>query len=325
MNKPFFSVIVPVYKVEKYIERCVNSILDQTYQNFELILVDDGSPDSCPEICDSYSERDSRIKVIHKDNGGSSDARNVGLSFVKSFSENEEIHYVTFLDSDDMWCDVNLLLDLSKEICKNKSDVILYGCKIVKEDESEEITRSNYNINNNVCLDKEWVLQHLLESGNMPGSAWIMCVSLNLINNNNLKFRKGVTAEDFEWVVTILLAANRISAIDGIHYAYFRREGSITTFVKLSGILGTSSAINKYYEMNQLSPALENYLARIYLLAVMSFNRLSNMDRKEASHILKQDLKILQDSGQYLYYLFVRIFGFRISSYVIRKLYMLIR
>ena len=86
MNKPFFSVIVPVYKVEKYIERCVNSILDQTYQNFELILVDDGSPDSCPEICDSYSERDSRIKVIHKDNGGSSDARNVGLSFVKSFS-----------------------------------------------------------------------------------------------------------------------------------------------------------------------------------------------------------------------------------------------
>ena len=93
-NKPTISIIVPVYKVEPYIRQCVESVLGQTYSNFELILVDDGSPDSCGAICDEYAEKDSRVRVIHQENGGVSAARNAGLDIMKG-------EYVAFIDSDD--------------------------------------------------------------------------------------------------------------------------------------------------------------------------------------------------------------------------------
>lgn len=95
INKPLISLIVPVYKVEKYLQRCIDSILRQTYENLEIILVDDGSPDDCPRICDDNAERDSRIRVIHKQNGGLSDARNAGLEVFQG-------EYLMFIDSDDV-------------------------------------------------------------------------------------------------------------------------------------------------------------------------------------------------------------------------------
>lgn len=107
-NKPLISIIVPVYKVENFIHTCIESVLNQTYSNWELILVNDGSPDNCPQICDDYAAKDQRIKVIHKENGGLSSARNVGL-------DNMTGEYVTFLDSDDFFHPEYLesLLDLS--------------------------------------------------------------------------------------------------------------------------------------------------------------------------------------------------------------------
>ena len=92
--EPLISVIVPVYKVELYLRQCVDSLLAQTYSNLEIILVDDGSPDGCPAICDEYARKDSRVRVIHKPNGGLSDARNVGLDAARG-------EYIGFIDSDD--------------------------------------------------------------------------------------------------------------------------------------------------------------------------------------------------------------------------------
>ena len=94
-SSPLVSVIVPIYMVEKYICECVNSIILQSYKNLEIILVDDGSPDRCPEICDEYAKQDSRIKVIHKPNGGLSDARNAGIEIAEG-------EYLSFVDSDDV-------------------------------------------------------------------------------------------------------------------------------------------------------------------------------------------------------------------------------
>ena len=93
---PLISIIVPVYKVEQYLHNCLNSVLAQSYTNWELILVDDGSPDSCGTICDEYTQKDNRIKVIHKENGGLSSARNAGLGVMTG-------EFVSFLDSDDFW------------------------------------------------------------------------------------------------------------------------------------------------------------------------------------------------------------------------------
>ena len=94
MNEPLVSVIVPVYKVEKYLDKCIESIVGQTYENLEIILVDDGSPDNCPTMCDEWAQKDSRIKVIHKENGGLSSARNAGLDACTG-------DYIGFVDSDD--------------------------------------------------------------------------------------------------------------------------------------------------------------------------------------------------------------------------------
>ena len=91
---PKISIIVPVYKVELYLEKCINSILNQTFKDFELILVDDGSPDRCGEICDEYAKKDNRIVVVHKENGGQASARNVGLDIARG-------DYIGFVDSDD--------------------------------------------------------------------------------------------------------------------------------------------------------------------------------------------------------------------------------
>ena len=92
---PLISIIIPVYKVEQYLKECIDSIINQTYMNLEIVIVDDGSPDNCPLICDQYAALDKRIKVIHKKNGGLSDARNAGLNIITG-------DYVTFVDSDDV-------------------------------------------------------------------------------------------------------------------------------------------------------------------------------------------------------------------------------
>lgn len=117
MQGPLVSIIVPIYKVEPYLRRCLDSIVNQTYTNLEVILVDDGSPDNCPQICDEYAVKDSRIVVIHKENGGLSDARNAGLDICKG-------EYISFVDSDD-WVDNRYIEVLLEGITKNNADIAI--------------------------------------------------------------------------------------------------------------------------------------------------------------------------------------------------------
>ena len=132
MDNIKFSVIVPVYGVEKYIDQCVQSLLIQTYKNYELILVDDGSPDNCGQICDQYAEKDNRIRVVHKKNGGLSSARNAGLDIAKG-------EYVIFLDSDDFWDDAEALSGINRNLSESKADVLIFPAKRYYE-ESGKVT-----------------------------------------------------------------------------------------------------------------------------------------------------------------------------------------
>ena len=116
------SIIVPVYNVEKYIKKCIDSIINQTYKNLEIILVDDGSPDNCGKICDEYAEKDKRIKVIHKENGGLSDARNAGIKIARGC-------YIGFVDSDD-WIDKNMYEKLYKTLKEKDADIAC--CKLIR-------------------------------------------------------------------------------------------------------------------------------------------------------------------------------------------------
>lgn len=121
------ELLIPVYNVEKYLHQCVDSVLAQDNKDYEIILVDDGSPDNCGKICDDYANKYSQIKVIHKENGGLSDARNFGIKVAKG-------DYLIFLDSDDFWKGTEVLSDLSKIVDIKPVDVVLYGRTLVFED-----------------------------------------------------------------------------------------------------------------------------------------------------------------------------------------------
>ncbi len=120
---PLISIIVPVYKVEMYIKKCINSIINQTYKNIEIILVDDGSPDNCGKICDDYSKTDKRIIVVHKDNGGLSDARNRGLIAASG-------QFITFVDSDD-YIELNYIETHYNNLINNNADISIAGHNVI--------------------------------------------------------------------------------------------------------------------------------------------------------------------------------------------------
>ena len=126
MEEELISIIVPVYKVEKYLDKCINSIVSQTYKNLEVILVDDGSPDSCGKMCDEWTKKDTRIKVIHKENGGLSDARNFGLDCAKG-------KYIQFVDSDD-YIEKDMIEFLYKNLKENNADISICSNYMVDEE-----------------------------------------------------------------------------------------------------------------------------------------------------------------------------------------------
>ena len=121
--KKLISIVLPIYNVENYIEKCMESVLNQTYKNIEIILVDDGSPDNCPIICDQYVKEDNRVKVVHKENGGLSDARNAGIKVANG-------DYITFIDSDD-YVDKDYVEFLYNTIEETDADIAIGGHRVI--------------------------------------------------------------------------------------------------------------------------------------------------------------------------------------------------
>ena len=149
-SNPLISVIVPVYKVENYLDKCIDSIVNQTYNNLEIILVNDGSPDNCPQICDEWKEKDNRIKVIHKENGGVSSARNKGLEIATG-------SYIAFIDSDD-WVEENYISSLYDAIVSNDAQVALCSYNRVVGKHIEKILITN---NDKIVDSKEYLINTL--------------------------------------------------------------------------------------------------------------------------------------------------------------------
>ena len=218
---PTISVIVPVYKVEKYIHRCVDSILTQTFTDFELILVDDGSPDNCGAICDEYAKKDSRVVVIHQENGGLSAARNAGIDWAFANSNSE---WLTFVDSDD-WIHPKMLEELFSRVQIYKADLALCGVKTVYDEEFVGIRYPSDCKMSNACLTKEDAV-HMLE-----GQAWYHVVTWNKLYRRDifsqLRFPEGYIHEDAAIVHRVLGQCNRIVLTDIPLYFYFQRNSSI--------------------------------------------------------------------------------------------------
>ena len=213
------SIIVPVYKVEQYIDKCVNSLIHQTYENLEIILIDDGSPDNCPQICDEYAIIDERIKVIHKKNGGLSDARNVGLN-------NSTGEYALFVDSDD-YIELDTVEKFVNIIGSKKPDIIVGNANRLIN--GERIPMNHKYINNTSMISGKDYLKYELKNGTMHMVAWLNMYRVEFLNKNNFRFKVGLLHEDEHFTPRVFLNAEKVIATDIVFYNYLIREGSITT------------------------------------------------------------------------------------------------
>lgn len=213
------SFIVPIYNVEPYLRKCVDSLLAQDYFDYEIILIDDGSPDGCPKICDEYAAAHENIRAVHRENGGLSAARNSGIKVAKG-------EYICFLDSDDYW-EPNVLSGLMAQIERDKLDVLRFKYQNVNE---------RYEVYNPYKSDpykgndySEVPTDGVSFLNSRFGTA---CYAVMFILRRELLkdclFTEGIYFEDTDWTPRMLSKANRIASTDTIVYNYLIRQGSIT-------------------------------------------------------------------------------------------------
>lgn len=255
MPGPTFSIIIPVYNTEKELERCVRSVTCQTYRDFELILVDDGSRDGSGAICDALAAEDERIKVIHQKNAGSSEARNTGVR--ASAGE-----YLLFLDSDDMWSDANALEQLHGIIEKEHSDVICFGVEIFDDDGSFVKTRMP-SLPSTSDSSKEGILRHLVYTNQYFSASYVKALRREYFYENDLFFVKGlVSGEDGEWSARVMVSCRSISVFPNAFYKRIRRkEGGITSAIGKKNILDVFRAIDngiKFIDQNAENDSLKD-------------------------------------------------------------------
>lgn len=265
MKNPKVSIIVPIYNVEQYLTRCVDSILNQTLKDIEIVLVDDDSPDKCPQICDNYSKQDKRIKVIHKKNGGLSDARNAGLR--KSCGE-----YILFVDSDD-YIDHEACKLLYEKANKDELDIVI-GDAIIKEDNQEK-GMEHSNVSLNKILDGPTFLKEQLKYEGMHMAVWLNLYKRDFLLSSSLFFKKGIYHEDEQWTPRVFLKAKKIKYINFPFYYYIIRNNSITNNKDKTkngkDLINTCFELEKIYlsvSDKELKILLNNYLVMLFLNAI---------------------------------------------------------
>ncbi len=226
MEKPLISVIVPVYNVKQYLRRCVDSILKQTYENIEIVLIDDGSTDESGAICDRYAQKDVRVKVIHKENGGLSDARNKGMQEARG-------EYFAFVDSDD-YIAKDYMAYLFELIVENKAQISLCGYlkfdnnrKIIPKREKSNVRKKRRTGVNNIAqvYPSEEANFHLLYQNGMVTSAWGKLFNRKLFET--ICFPAGKLHEDIAVIYRLFDKADIVACSEERKYFYFQRDDSI--------------------------------------------------------------------------------------------------
>lgn len=292
---PLFSVIVPVYNVEEYLEECVESVLNQSCGDFELILVDDGSTDGSFELCKKWEQNNDLVKAFRKENGGASSARNFGMDCATG-------DYVIFLDSDDFYNDVNALQKLKNKILSTNADAVIFGCTDWNMKTNETVvSRTGYNID---LIDKNDInetLHWLLSAKMLPGGPTIFCTKRSLIEENNIRYHTGIQDEDYDFVLSVFCSCSSVFAIDDPFYTYRKgRDDSVTGSSNIKMIEGIAYTLDKWlpisekYENEIVKRDLLNYLAFIYTTGFVVSGRMNSENRKKALSIMKRYKSVLK-------------------------------
>lgn len=235
-DKILLSIIIPVYNVEKYLNRCMESLLKEDLTECEIILVDDGSTDSSQSICDQYGDR-TNVKVIHKTNGGLSDARNIGI-------KNTSGEYLFFLDSDD-FIEEGAIQRIKFHLTCSHCDVLVFKSKLYYEDGSIE-DELDYTLKAGVYTSQEYMVMLRENPNSVLFCAPYHICKRKLVERLNLEFKIGILHEDELWTPQLLLGAKNIHYIDEFCYFHFVRKGSImnSTNYRKSGFSDIQVSLN---------------------------------------------------------------------------------
>lgn len=290
MNRPYFSIIVPVYKVEEYLDQCITSVLDQTYGDFELILVDDGSPDNSGKICDDYAEKDNRIIVIHQKNGGLSAARNSGIKRTQG-------RYILFLDSDDYWLHKDFLENLNLRLSKILSDVICFN---YRKSYCHKVDEPYFKIPSKST--NEDGIEFLSKNQIWIACAWNKAIKSELFLQYDLFFVKGIIAEDVDWCARLATYADSFDYINIDAVAYRQRAGSITHTSSPKNVACLEKNVTESEKVIESADANKKTFLFAYLsyqVAVLLFNVLSleRIMQKEYRERMKKHMSYLKYSN----------------------------
>lgn len=250
------SVVVPVYNVLNYLERCVQSVLNQTYKNLEIILVDDGSTDGSGELCDKLAGQDTRIRVVHQKNRGLSGARNIGI-------QNASGDYLVFMDSDDEW----LIADgLEQLLPKNKAltDLIIFKSVDFWKD-GRRVSTKDYDIDRLSTLpDAQAVFTHLVITQRLEVSACFLLVRRQLLVDNSIYFPIGFISEDVDWTLHLWQHVSTVSFHNLDFYGYFHRGNSLSRNVTIQ-VYNSYDKIFSYWKVQCDSGCVNAMPIRYYL------------------------------------------------------------
>ena len=291
------SIIIPVYNVEQYLQCCVQSVITQTYQDLQVILVNDGSTDSSGILCDQLAQQDSRMQVVHKENGGLSDARNAGLMVATG-------DYVAFLDSDDVYLLNDGLEQLMALAHAEQPDVLLFQAVDVYP--NHQSVRKAY--------DEAWiaahsgmeVFHHLVRMQSFNMSACFQLIRRELLEQHQIYFEKGLLSEDVDWSLRLWKYVQRVRAINLPMYGYQHREGSISTTYTIRNLRSYKHIFAKFvqlYKERVVEAAAElywqtvmGYLAQMYTSCLYAYGQIARKDKSEAYAILKRYATLLEHS-----------------------------
>lgn len=276
--KDLISLIIPIYNVEIYLDDCIKSVINQTYKHLEIILVDDGSPDNCPEMCDEWAKKDSRIRVIHKVNGGLSDARNAGLNIASG-------EYIAFVDSDD-WILPNMYEKMLYTMKHERADICACNIRSCYSDHEEVWGCEEYIVGNSDCI-----LEMLYTDTKFPVSAWNKLYHRRCWEE--LRFPVGKICEDAFTTFRLVHNAKRIVQIPEAFYCYRIRPQSIMTSAFSIKRMDEEEAWRVNYQfVKEYYPSLYNKAFRFYLQKV---HLLIHAISKEQRHEYIQQFSYLKN------------------------------
>lgn len=321
--EPIISIIVPAYNVEKYIEECISSIEKQKFVSYEIIIIDDGSTDSTPLICEQLKEKYANIIVIHQVNKGSSEARNIGIQQAKG-------DYILFIDSDDFITD-NSLESIHMCIQNNNNPEIVISGFQEYHDEKKKIGKVvSYRDNSKNRISDNVDVYRYLKNKDAFGVPWIYCVKTDYIRNNDLFFCDGLYHEDEEWSIRLVFNCNDFVLNKEVVYCYRVRENSMSTTYNIKEafdrLVIIELTLNEFAKEKYSVVEKEAIYSRIQALEFGNIVFLSTYRSderyKELEDRVNNKINLLINSKQYhhrLCYLMVKIMGIRLASVFLRK------